>query len=667
MTLDRHNSAALGADEGGAVALMSLAAMLIIIMIVLILFDLAELGVEKTHLQTATDASAYSQATVQARGMNMLAFANTGKRMTVGMSTTYISLYQWLHNLEHLVWHSNHDEGGEDPENPYLAPTIGDPPTPICDEPVSDDDPNLFAYCDQLASLNVSTILDLRVEEGLAPGDDRDPRYSNIGGEVRIYDPDVDDPDPDDPAFVASDATPRGSIFQKGGVKTMHITAANNEVPYHPVLEWAAPIGDAQEFTHDIHGGSPARCDYLDTGGSGALNSRVECVDDIRDPNVPGELIDYFYGRDLVAYDNYQRYLLDMVPWWAWMEGVMRGLANAAPVTLSYPMPEVAGSQEVTFELPVNRGTWQDTCEQVDAVRGVDGLLGTDIARQNSIEGVLDSELENIVGSGTQLARALIAYGSMKFNDLDDGSNPSHQVLPRDWQTICVDITGMLFENAQSGTIGGTGLEYVDDFREFGQPYLINEYDDNDQALWLMATSNLMFGFRPNINRFEDGREKFFAPARSEEEADVGGLDAAYDHMGEGAGGIWAMARSEIAFQSSGTPDGWASRWSARLRPVALPDEWSAFERGDWEGTGPDENANLEEMFPELQDAVEHITDEARKLDENSENNLLTHNHGPLADSAEYLDEEWDAIEAVVRALGAGPGSDHSRMEGLAR
>lgn len=94
---------ALNGNQAGAMAVMCLAAFLILTIVGLTLYDLSESTVEKTHLQTATDASAYSQATVQARAMNQIAFSNVGKRMTVGMVNTYVNINQWILNISHIA------------------------------------------------------------------------------------------------------------------------------------------------------------------------------------------------------------------------------------------------------------------------------------------------------------------------------------------------------------------------------------------------------------------------------------------------------------------------------------------------------------------------------------------------------------------------------------
>ena len=81
-------------DEGGAVVMMGIAVCLILFMIALVLYDAGEVGRDKIDAQMAADTAAYSQAAVQARAMNHIAFANVAKRTTVGIRNAYLGGYR---------------------------------------------------------------------------------------------------------------------------------------------------------------------------------------------------------------------------------------------------------------------------------------------------------------------------------------------------------------------------------------------------------------------------------------------------------------------------------------------------------------------------------------------------------------------------------------------
>lgn len=71
---------AFHSNQSGAVALLCLAALLVLFMVGLTLWDAGEGARNKISAQMGADTAAYSQASVRARSMNMIAFANIGKR-----------------------------------------------------------------------------------------------------------------------------------------------------------------------------------------------------------------------------------------------------------------------------------------------------------------------------------------------------------------------------------------------------------------------------------------------------------------------------------------------------------------------------------------------------------------------------------------------------------
>lgn len=76
-------------EEGGAIVVLSFVAVMILFMVTLIIYDTGQLTRDKIDAQMAADTAAYSQASVKARGMNMLALGNVGKRTTVGIRNMY--------------------------------------------------------------------------------------------------------------------------------------------------------------------------------------------------------------------------------------------------------------------------------------------------------------------------------------------------------------------------------------------------------------------------------------------------------------------------------------------------------------------------------------------------------------------------------------------------
>lgn len=80
-------------DEGGAVALLCLAAVLALAMIAWSIVDVHKSTRDKVMLQGAADTAAFSHAAVEARSMNMIAYANIAKRSAVGMHSLYPGMF----------------------------------------------------------------------------------------------------------------------------------------------------------------------------------------------------------------------------------------------------------------------------------------------------------------------------------------------------------------------------------------------------------------------------------------------------------------------------------------------------------------------------------------------------------------------------------------------
>ncbi len=95
--------AALDDDRRGAVLLLCLAAILILLMLSWVMVDGIFVTHDKGEAQASADMAAYSDASVKARSMNMMAFTNVGKRSIVGAHTMYRSMYRsyasWVQQL----------------------------------------------------------------------------------------------------------------------------------------------------------------------------------------------------------------------------------------------------------------------------------------------------------------------------------------------------------------------------------------------------------------------------------------------------------------------------------------------------------------------------------------------------------------------------------------
>lgn len=80
-------------EEGGAVFLLSLAAILIIMMLAWVIIDAGKSARDKVELQASADAAAFSQSSVKARAANMIAYTNVAKRSIIGIQAMYLGMY----------------------------------------------------------------------------------------------------------------------------------------------------------------------------------------------------------------------------------------------------------------------------------------------------------------------------------------------------------------------------------------------------------------------------------------------------------------------------------------------------------------------------------------------------------------------------------------------
>lgn len=86
----------LHSHQSGAILLLVLAGILILLLTVMMMFEAGRTTQEKLTTQYAADSAAYSQSAVKARSMNMIAYANTSKRMFYSYWVTYFAAAEAL-------------------------------------------------------------------------------------------------------------------------------------------------------------------------------------------------------------------------------------------------------------------------------------------------------------------------------------------------------------------------------------------------------------------------------------------------------------------------------------------------------------------------------------------------------------------------------------------
>ena len=435
-------------DQGGAVLVMVLAGILVALMATLVMYEAGSVSRDKIDSQMSADAAAYSASVVKARSMNMVAFANTNKRVIYSISTVYFSVYLSV-----------------------VAATA--------------------SYGKKCNPLPVSWPFCLKAAQGLL------------------------------------------QLITEG-------------------VEMA--VANIRGITKGLK-------------------------------------------RELKALNNYQEYLIEMAPWWAWMEGALRSTVNEGSFAMTWPPPggPAAIMDKITKFL-----------QGVDAIIGVINSLGGSLGGEGFSEGIpkhsksLDvlpltrrddgKNILQLIGAGGGYYVGWFISPEHAAVQADVFRKGSKLGLSRDSKA----------RNAQLGTLVPAGLisfgllgKDMFDFRITGAKSLAllgNAFGGNSEPEddWLQATSLMAFGYKGHKTRSSTDRDRLNIMG----DKDWKGVSKVQTDM---ANGVVSVARSEIVYDQSdiaskfsaempikigkaisgftATPGMWSPRWTARLRPVTLPDE----------------------------------------------------------------------------------------------
>lgn len=248
-----------------------------------------------------------------------------------------------------------------------------------------------------------------------------------------------------------------------------------------------------------------------------------------------------YFLQDVIAIDSYQRYTHALAPWWGWAEMVHRSARNGATMAASFPAP-------------------------------------TGGARGNAIISSITNQVINAVGwaptvrytghnAGLPVQRADYEYLS------DHGMDPSRAFYSQEFQLNKGIHRNNSEGMAASATVTDSSFAYMPEgvmrfskgvFGNYGRPWTL--YATENPALWTTRTSNLVMTYRHHKEIFEEMRQKYDYMVQDYELRDEEKFRS---------NGYWGMARAEISFEGGfRAPDLWHPRWTARLRPVALPGEF---------------------------------------------------------------------------------------------
>ncbi len=255
-------------------------------------------------------------------------------------------------------------------------------------------------------------------------------------------------------------------------------------------------------------------------------------------------LMNGYYADDVQGFDDYQAYMTEITPWWGFMEAMARGGRNGATVTASWPPPaELTGG---------NLGLGAGMTDALPA-----GPITDD---RNAFAGYTDMCLRLYSEFDFVVYMAEYPLKNGLAGELTDGA-----VFDK-WRPV---LQGLMWVLALPNLIVSGCLISGPWLGQAAAPYWVPDSMKGSQSDWMMAASNMAIGYQPNPDRMGDNADKKKYSYLGEDPRTL--IPLIYE-----AGGYWAMARSEISFQD-GTPDLWKASWTARMRPVALPGEWSAY------------------------------------------------------------------------------------------
>lgn len=443
------------AEQSGAIALLLLASMLILLMTSLIIYDAGQSAQDKMDTQIGADSAAYSHTVVKARSMNMIAYANTIKRMIFSYLATYVNA--WLAILARWAYHAS----------------------------------RCFRIFPDISScITWGLAIPMIIAEGIE--------------------------------FIATNGPAMGA-FGMGGQSARSVA-------------------------------------------------------------------------ELKALENYSQYMFAITPWWAYVEGVSRGITNGAMITGAWPPP---GSVVTEVKAAV-----------ASIVGTIDSILGTNVMGQlpsftTNVDVLpINRRDRDSTWLSTNAPYLFPDGGSFEYDfeycrhyafSLEALTTGAQTYLrsyehPRGWKNWFAPLQ-------LTGSVGCFFAAW--NYRTFAEPegafydWRIKKRFSNNRRAWASATSSLHIAYTPRAGRNSDtgGRRKYgflsqeaqfnkslyanegyFAMARSElvykQPFDV--LNSVNSFFG-GFPGIGNIVNDRLGIQHE--PDMWSPRWKTKNRPVMLPGE----------------------------------------------------------------------------------------------
>ncbi len=243
------------------------------------------------------------------------------------------------------------------------------------------------------------------------------------------------------------------------------------------------------------------------------------------------------YKEELEQIEAYQKYMIGLTPWWAYLEGAVRGMRNGSTVVSSFPPPPNLALTSVP--------NWANQ---------ISNLLGNgSLWDQTDHEDEMPLEQS---GSGICLETAPwngiidLAYGAEFAYNIYTQNSRSQLDAKNFGRTTAGAATGFVWCMAALGT----GYK----------PFRLQSNAKGDGGGALFRKGNIVYSY---INREEHmgwGREKFNLVPTQDYQSGMTSMEL--------GGGFWTQSRGEFVSQGNDGP--WYTSWTGRVRPVALNNEF---------------------------------------------------------------------------------------------
>lgn len=301
--------------------------------------------------------------------------------------------------------------------------------------------------------------------------------------------------------------------------------------------------------------------------------------------------------------DNYQKYMVKITPWWGYAENILRGVYNGATITASWPPPPGTLTKFIDKV--------SDFIEKLrKRAQQIDSIIGTSLASKLNFNNPFSTNRDRMplerrsgvkhhagyCGEFILSPEHLIAAGDHYFS-----SKSGFGGISKDGQTLGMFAGANLVMSLVNCTLASFFLgDHVLDYRIDNGVFA----NGPDQNQWNQSTSNITMAYKAGGHRVASRQNyKKLLPGVDHDE------NAAYE-----ANGYWSLARSEFVYADKysrgengsgnflsqlgslasklaagplsralvGDPNMWYPKWTAKLRPLHLPDE-------KW---GPNSNTN---------------------------------------------------------------------------